>query len=215
MARKNRKRHSRQREVNKRIVVATEGPTEREYLKRFIGKDRYSNVSFAKQGGGDSDPDSVIRALDKAKQRISAIYDPNEDDEYWAVVDKDQWDLESTAKQVRQKKYRMAESYPCFELWLLLHFKQLNELGGLDGKTSGGKCKPVTDFLKSQDPAYQKGKVTNSRYFDEAKTVEAIAKAKNLDRHRANVPLKRFGTRVYKLIESIRDSSASPHNPRH
>lgn len=207
MARHMRKRRASRREVNRRIVVATEGPTERDYIKKLIGKDRYSNVSFAKQGGGDSDPDSVIRALDKAKERIAEKYDPNEEDEYWAVVDKDQWDLESAAKQVRQKKYCLAESYPCFELWLLLHFKQLNELRGLEGKTSGGKCKPVMDVLKSKDPPYQKGKVTNKGYFDETKTIEAISKAKNLDRKETNHPLRGFGTRVYKLIESIRNSS--------
>ncbi len=207
MARNKGKRGSRQREVNKRIVVATEGPTESDYIRRFIGKDRFSNVSFAKQSGDNSDPDSVIKALDKAKERIAKKYDPNDEDEYWAVIDKDHWDLESAAKQVRQKKYSLAESYPCFELWLLLHFKQLNELRGLPGRTSGGKCKPVTDVLKSEDPTYKKGKATNKRYFDVTETSNAIAKAKTLDRTSANRPLRSLGTRVYKLIKSIRFSS--------
>ncbi|MCY3976712.1 MAG: RloB family protein [Chloroflexi bacterium] len=182
-----RKRRASRREVNRRIVVATEGPTERDYIKKLIGKDRYSNVSFAKQGGGDSDPDSVIRALDKAKERIAEKYDPNEEDEYWAVVDKDQWDLESAAKQVRQKKYCLAESYPCFELWLLLHFKQLNELRGLEGKTSGGKCKPVMDVLKSKDPPYQKGKVTNKGYFDEQRLLRRFPRPRILTERRPTI----------------------------
>ena len=207
MARHQGKRRTRQREVNKRIVIATEGPTERDYIKRLIGKDRFSNVSFAKQTGDNSEPGSVIKALDKAKERIAKNYDPNEEDEYWAVIDKDQWDLESAAKQIRQRKYCMAESYPCFELWLLLHFKQLNELRGLAGRTSGGKCKPVTDVLKSEDPPYEKGKVKNKRYYDDKKTVEAIAIAKSLDKASSKHPLNRFGTRVYKLVESIRNSS--------
>ena len=201
MVRNKSKSRKRFREVNKRIVVATEGPTERDYIKRFIGKDRFSNVSFAKQGGGNSDPDSVIKALDKAKRRVAEQYDPNDEDEYWAVIDKDQWDLEGAARTIRQKSYLLAESYPCFELWLLLHFKQLNELGGLAGSTSGGKCKPVTDALKVEDPAFRKGKVTNKRYYDEAETNRVIAKAKNLDRSNANRPLRSFGTRVHKLIE--------------
>ncbi len=207
MARKQNKRRTGFREVNKRIVVATEGTTERNYIKRFIGKDRFSNVTFAKQAGDNSDPDSVINALDIEKERIAKKYDPNDEDEYWAVIDKDQWDLESAAKRIRQNRYRLAESYPCFELWLLLHFKQLNELRGLAGRTSGGKCKPVTDVLKSEDPSYEKGKVTNKRYFDEEETSKAITKAKTFDETRANRPLKRFGTRVYKLIESIRNPS--------
>ena len=96
---------------------------------------------------------------------------------------------------------------PCFELWLLLHFKQLNELTGLAGSTSGGRCKPATDALKVEDPSFRKGKVTNKRYYDEAETNRVIAKAKNLDRSNANRPLRTFGTRVHKLIESIRKSS--------
>lgn len=208
MARKHNQRRSRLRDVKKRIVVATEGLTERVYIKKLIREDRYSNVSFAKQSGDNSNPASVIKALDKAKEKIIAKYDPNEEDEYWAVIDKDEWDLESAAKQVRQKQYCLAESYPCFELWLLLHFKQLNELRGLAGKTSGGKCKPVIDVLKNVDQSYQKGKVTNKRYFDEAETDKAIDKAKNHDRTSANQPLHSFGTRVYKLVQSIIDSSA-------
>lgn len=207
MARNKSNRRSRLRKVNKRIVVATEGPTERDYIKRLIGKDRYSNVTFAKQSGDNSDPDSVIDALNRAKDRIASKYDPNDEDEYWAVVDKDQWDLEGTAKQIRQQQFFMAESYPCFELWLLLHFKQLNELRGLAGKTSGGKCKPVTDLLKSVDPPYQKGRATNKQYFDEENTNQAIAKARHLDNAVSSRPLRSFGTRVYKLIESVRESS--------
>lgn len=207
MTRKRNKRRARLREVNKRIVVATEGTTERSYIKRFIGKDRFSNVSFARQTGDDSDPDIVIKALDRAKERIAEKFDPNEEDEYWAVIDKDQWDLESTAKRIRQRKYFLAESYPCFELWLLLHFKQLSELRGLAGRTSGGKCKPVTDVLKIEDPPYQKGHVTNKRYFDVEESIKAIARAKKLDRTRANRPLRSFGTRVHKLIESIINSA--------
>ena len=207
MARNKSKRRSRLREVNKRIVVATEGPTERDYIKRLIGNDRYSNVTFAKQSGDNSDPGSVINALSRAKDRIASKYDPNDEDEYWAVIDKDQWDLESAAKQIRQKQFCLAESYPCFELWLLLYHMKVNELRGLAGKTSSGRCMPVTDVLKSVDPPYQKGKVTNKCYFDEVETIEAIAKAKTLDETRANRPLRGFGTRVYKLIESIRKST--------
>ena len=194
MVRNRRKSRKRFREVNRRIVVATEGPTERDYIKRFIGKDRFSNVSFAKQGGGNSDPDSVIKALDKAKKRVAEQYDPNDEDEYWAVIDKDQWDLERAARQIRQRKYCLAESYPCFELWLLLHFKQLNELTGLAGRTSSGRCKPATDALKVEDPSFRKGKVTNKRYYDEAETNRVIAKAKNLDRSNANRPLRSLGS---------------------
>ena len=123
------------------------------------------------------------------------------------MIDKDQWDLEGAAKQIRQKQFCLAESYPCFELWLLLHHMQVNELRGLAGKTSSGRCKPVTDVLKSQDPPYQKGKVTNKCYFNEEKTNQAIAKAKQLDYAGSNRPLRSFGTRVYELIESIRRSS--------
>ena len=208
MVRKQNKRHRQTREVNKRIVVATEGATERNYIRRFIGNDRFSNVSFAKQSGDNSDPDSVIKALDNAKKRVADKFDPNEEDEYWAVIDKDQWDLERAAKQIREKGYRLAESYPCFELWLLLHFRELNELGGLKGKTSGGKCKPVTDALKRKDPSYSKGKVTNTRYYEKRETDGASAKAEKLDNTSARRPLRSFGTRVYKLIDSIRNSSS-------
>lgn len=72
-----------------------------------------------------SSPDAVIHRLDE--HASTNALNP-EFDELWMVFDIDTWPeplLSRVARTARQKRYRLALSNPCFELWLLLHFDPL------------------------------------------------------------------------------------------
>ncbi len=70
----------------------------------------------------ESSPDAVIRRLDG---HVSTHGLSPEIDLLWLVFDIDTWPLamlSRVAQVATQKRYRLGISNPCFELWLLLHF---------------------------------------------------------------------------------------------
>ena len=210
MARKRRGRSSRTREINKRIVIATEGKTERLYFDAMTADDRYSNVKFAKLT--TPDPDAVIRSLDHEKRKIEQKFELNEDDEFWVVIDKDRNDLQAVSKKVRRKGYCLAESNPCFEVWLLLHYKPLEQFSGLEASGDNSACSRSERELEKLDNNYDsnnKGKWKASKYLSMRNC--AIENARNADKHQRTSWLNHIGSRVYRLVESIIESS--PHHP--
>lgn len=73
-----------------------------------------------------SSPQAVIRRLDE--HATSNGLSP-EIDVLWLVFDIDAWPeamLSNVAQLATQKRYRLGISNPCFELWLLLHFDELD-----------------------------------------------------------------------------------------
>ena len=213
MARKPRSRGSRIRDVSKRIVIATEGETERIYFEEMTKGERYSNVKLAKST--KPDPDNVIKSLEQAKRKIEKKFALNDDDEFWVVIDKDRNDLEAVVRKVKRKGYCLAESNPCFEVWLLLHYKTLNQFRRLEASGDNRPCAPAEHELEKLDNNYDsanKGKWNASKYIPKANT--AIANARNSDVSPDDRWLNQIGSRVYKLAKSIIDSATSPTNPR-
>lgn len=121
------------RELNKLFVIATEG--QKTEIKYFNGikscKDFPSTkiyVEILHRKNTNSSPTSVIKMLDEFKQEFLL----NEDDELWLVIDRDKqsWEIDEISEIARlslQKKYSLAVSNPAFELWLLVHVKNLDE----------------------------------------------------------------------------------------
>lgn len=68
----------------------------------------------------------VIKQLDDHKR----TYSLKKDDELWCLIDRDNIPEKNAAqahKLCKQKKYEFCLTSPCFELWLLLHFKDLSD----------------------------------------------------------------------------------------
>ncbi len=118
--------------------------------------------------------------------------------------------LSEVTRQAQQKGYFIADSNPCFETWLLLHFDSLDELKELTCETAT-KCDKVITKLthKDFDPSYTKSKMDTAIYIDRVLT--AIANAKQMDVQSNGRYLNQIGSRVYRLVESIIQSS--PNNP--
>jgi len=112
-------------ELNKdssRIVILTEGfVTEPNYFRFFQRLNTRINLHIepvSKEGNNPS------KLLEIAKRNFLEDLDM-EGDQLWFVIDTDQWEEEIT--EVREvcktiPKFNIAQSNPCFEVWLFLHF---------------------------------------------------------------------------------------------
>ena len=202
----NRLNKSNRIDSRKRIVIATEGSqTEPKYIDELKNKYRKAHIIVLKKGT-KSDLNSVLTRLDKERKRIER----NDKTEFWAVVDHDKRsieELETFRQRAMTKRYFIADSNPCFELWLILHFKALTEIRGLAGSAEASGCRPIETTLRQFDDSFNKSQYNPSKYITRIEQAVSNAMANEAQRIVSSSPV---GTRVYKLVQSIIDSS--PNN---
>lgn len=133
MTRRDRKRRPARAETSveprRRILVVSEGAvTERQYLQEFKKHCRNPLVSMDFEGAAGVPVTLVNRAKElkrAAEDDASRERDANLGfDEVWCVFDVDEHPHIPDARQMATANgLRLAMSNPCFELWLLLHFR--------------------------------------------------------------------------------------------
>lgn len=146
-----------------------------------------------------SDPHSVVkRAIEWRNDLISREEFSEEDgDSTWAVVDVDKHPTMPAAKQLADaSSVKLAISNPCFEYWILLHFKE---------------CAPhvmdcsdlISKHLKKHIPDYDKGSADYLAIV--ARADEAAERAERQFRGKAEPdPTKCCPcTMVYRLVQSL------------
>lgn len=193
----------------KLIVVATEGEnTEPKYFEAL--KTAYKNprihLEIIPSKDGKSSPKHVLQNLIafKKEYRIRA------DDELWITIDRDfqSWtikELKECLQLCKQKKFSIALSNPCFEIWLLLHFvclasknKTIREkmlLNKKDGKRSFCEIE-LRNYLTS----YNKNKPKLTKAIN--KTKDAIINASTLESQNKNF-ISNLGTNVHHLVKAL------------
>ncbi len=194
----------------KLIIIATEGSkTEHAYFNSLAFDERYRNrkvhVEVLEKKTTASAPKDVIKYLNKFKQE----YKLNRHDELWLVIDRDSWSeqmLSEVTQQARQNYYLLADSNPCFELWLLLHRKSLGnyneeELKELEANKKAGYRTRLEKELMEICGSYNKNNLKTSHYIPYVST--AIKNAKETDTQPQDRWLNQIGTRVYRLAQSI------------
>jgi hypothetical protein len=180
----------------KLFVIATEGKdTEKQYFEMF-GSRKVKVEILATGDDNKSAPEYVLERLDKFKD----LYDFDEEDEFWLVLDVDRWvkkdQLIAVCPQARQKGYQLAISNPCFEIWLCLHFGDLLP----EDRT----CKDFEIRLRNILGSYNKSNLDVLAYTPNVKS--AIERSRSLDLNLTQSWTSELGTRVYKLVESILQS---------
>ena len=114
-----------ERFVKVTFLIATEGTkTEPNYLKALKNEleatNRF-NIDISIEGKGKATTalvNKVIRQIDNCNQEYDRV---------WAVFDKDEFnDFDDAIKLAESKNINCAWSNECFELWLLLHFKEVS-----------------------------------------------------------------------------------------
>ncbi len=119
------------RQPRKTIVIFCEGErTEPEYLEAlkrqpWVRDTAAVDLRVERRRGGN-DPSTLVRRAVRA--RLKALEEMDEIDEFWCVFDVE-WPenhagLEEAVVAAKQQGVHLAISNPCFELWLILHFKE-------------------------------------------------------------------------------------------
>lgn len=193
------------------VVIAAEGKeTENIYFEQMKVSFHASGVQIEilRRDTNESSPEHVYRQI----QDFAAKYDLDEDDQLWAVVDKDQWTeqmLSGVARKCSQnKRFFFCVSNPCFELWLILHLEDVAQYAEEDRKklSENKKIKRNGDTWTKKRLRELMGSYRESQY-DAKKLLpeieKAIERARNLDIDPSNRWPQSVGTRVYRLVNSI------------
>jgi len=191
------------------IVIATEGEkTEKVYFDYLSSKIKNSKVNVRILTNIDhrSSPEQVMDVIDNFLREFKL----EDNDQCWLVIDRDRWESETLSQVARlcsQKNIFLAISNPCFEFWLLLHVKKLNEYSDSEKalifenkKVSTNRTwidKELVNILGS----YNKNS-PNCNYFYPG-IEQAIQQAEALDTDPDHRWPNGLGSRVYKLVQTI------------
>lgn len=189
------------REPRPRLLVVCEGRrTEPEYLRGVVVSLRSSAVEVVihhERGG----PKKVVEMAKRARASAAALAKRQDDpflayDEVWCVFDRDEHPHFNAAIDMAQANgLQLAVSNPCFELWLLLHFRE----------SPGARHRDELALLLRRDhvPSYDKG----VQFGELAAGVKhAITRAERLAQEAARLgedPHKNPTTGVFRLIRAI------------
>lgn len=125
-------------EAEKFFVLAYEGDvTEKKYFEDlrqasiFNDSGTIETIPLKKEHNGGNSPLDVKRLLSKAKLE----YNFKSTDEFWLIIDRDDWekihhiDFNTLYDDCeKEKNFFIALSNPCFEFWLILHLKALEDI---------------------------------------------------------------------------------------
>lgn len=190
------------------ILIVCEGEkTERNYFEE-IRKDlklSSANIVIPSDGHG-SDPMSVVDfALEKWEEDKSF-------DKIYCVIDRDSHtnfpDAIKRVKDLRENKknpipIEAIPSYPCFEIWLLLHFHYSSKPYQKCGKKSGCDCVVKDLRAAKRMPNYQKN-ASETYTKTKAKLDIAIEHSKRLLEHHAKCGSDlNPSTQIHKLVAHL------------
>jgi len=207
-------------DAEKLFVLSYEGTvTEKKYFEDFRGSEIFNNnglieiVPLKRPKDKGSDPFNVKKLLQVAKNE----YGFKNTDEFWLIIDRDDWESihklsfdELVIECKKEENFYLAMSNPCFEIWLVLHFKNVsnftNEEQNLlfeNRKETDSKnyIDVVLGNLQENGRGYNK-RANPKIYLPLTKS--AIERAKSLDNFNEDYP-KKLGTHLYKLIEKLMD----------
>jgi hypothetical protein len=181
------------------VLLVTEGAhTEVLYFEE-LKKMHRSVVTLLISGGrpGELNPRRVLKRLRNEVAKHRRNKDWLKGDSAWLVVDTDQWAEEEKRdilKETRQGDFQLAASNPCFEVWLLMHFRSA---------WSTATAKDLRDLLASRDCL---GRFAKNSYPAAAlipKIQAAIDRARQVDSTNPDAWPGGGATRVHKAVEAI------------
>ncbi|MEO7331717.1 MAG: RloB family protein [Minicystis sp.] len=182
------------------FVLATEGTeTERQYFlglqaRGIIDRSRiHLEVIATPREDTTSAPKHVLARLADFATRYRLIEGM---DELWLVIDVDRWpeqQLSEVAQEASQKRFSLAVSNPCFELWLLLHLR--SEVAEIRC------CDDCAFALRATLGAYNKSRLDMDQ-FPRALVESALQRAAAVDDAGERWPTT-TGSHVHRLVRRL------------
>lgn len=195
------------------IVIAAEGrDTENIYFESMKASLCASgvHVEVLHRDDNESSPANVLAQI----KGFMEIYNIEEDDQLWVVVDRDRWTtkmLSSVARDcMKNDNLYFCVSNPCFELWLLLH---LEDVMSYDAEKMAELAANKKNSKRGNTWLKSRLKILMGHYHESDYDALALLPTINLAIDRAEQldlrPVDRWpqsvGTRVYLLARSIMD----------
>ncbi|MBF0516026.1 MAG: RloB domain-containing protein [Nitrospirae bacterium] len=190
------------------MIVSEGGKTEPYYfdqLRKYLGIKKEQVFIPNKYGG--SDPKTLV---DKAEEEFKIQlnkYQPGYD-RVFVIFDRDTHSTFDAAKnkinvlnKQHKDKFKVIISVPCFELWLVLHFKYSSKPYQTI-PTAKSACDCVIDDLKKDIKNYEKG---NQDTFENTKLLfcDAIRNAEKLEEDRKSAGTDNPSTNVHDLVKYL------------
>ncbi len=176
------------------FLIFCEGKrTEPQYIKGLGQVPEIRTIASLERGKSNSDPASLVRQAIKA--RNSPYYNTHE---IWCLFDVE-WparpNLLETVRFARSKGIQCAVSNPCFELWLILHFKDLHKSLTVDR---------AVELRQEHDKSVDKS-VDPELYMD--RRDQAATRARRLDakhtEEERSFPKDNPSSGMYKLLDAF------------
>lgn len=203
-------------DAEKLFILSYEGRvSEKKYFEDFRKSDLFNDsglieiISLKRPEERGSDPISVKKLLEQAKEEFRF----KKSDEFWLIIDRDDWEtihnhnFDSLVDDCNSEgNFFLAMSNPCFEIWLIMHLKSIDEFSEeeIDLIMENRKVNASRNYIDKvlgdiQGRGYNKR--PNPTVFL-PKTRVAIDQAKELDIANENYPTN-LGSHVYKLVEKL------------
>jgi hypothetical protein len=188
------------REPYATVLIVCEGEkTEPGYFRSLLRHYQLSSANIAVTPADGSDPLSIVAYAEARMEQYDRTY---------CVFDRDSFASFSAAVQKisqsragRNGNFIAATSIPCFELWLLLHFRySAAPIVGAGGRSPGGVAEKE---LTCHIPAYKKGNKDTFAIIQPHHGT-ALSNARALRRHNVRTSSDNPDTRVHELIEYLR-----------
>jgi hypothetical protein len=178
------------------LIVCEGGKTEPQYLDGVKLAFKLSSANIRVTSATGTDPVSIVRFAERlsSEEKYDRVY---------CVFDRDgHANFGEAIGLIRQLGYREIVSWPCFEIWILLHF--VYTTAPYNGVGNQSACDLVVREVKKHFSTYAKGR--RGVYADlESKMDAAIANAKKLLQHNASTGSTNPATAVYELVEYLRN----------
>lgn len=203
--RKQQRRRAPSRQPRDRILIVCEGEKTEPYYLRDTRQALGIQPSLAPvEFGQGSNPRDIVDTAIRLKQ--VAARDGNAFTTVYCVFDRDEHAYyDESIQRAAARSLQTIKSVPCFEYWLLLHFKNHTAPYARTGNRSPGQC--CEHDLKAAWPAYEKCRksiFTELQGAPEARaTRNAVKRLQTAQREDDNNPT----TEVYFLVEALRDLS--------
>lgn len=186
-----------------RVLIVCEGKkTEPNYFSDLVRYYRINSANVAIDGSSESSPCKVYeRAVEIAKLEAKKG-DPF--DRIYCVFDKDSHTTysDTLTKIANTRNFYAANSIPCFEYWLLLHFTYTTK--GYSGNGNKSVADNLIKDLKKFIPDYTKGsKGVFEDLLDKIETAKANAKRALNDAQRNNTDNP--STYIHELVEYLQN----------
>jgi len=143
------------REPYDRVLIVCEGEkTEPVYFEELRKTYRLSTANIEVTPASGSDPLSVVKYAKNLVKKESNLGEKF--NKVYCVFDRDEHtNFDEASSQLNAGNIVSARSWPCFEFWLLLHFKYSRKpFSRSNGKTAAQLCQSA---LKAKLPKYKKG----------------------------------------------------------